>query len=231
MVGQSGEGVPPPESGQEARDTGIPVPLIAKTRLMRSRRQMYLQIVAGTVILACGIIIGAGATLLYLKDDIVRNPGPPPGDVARDIQARYGLTDEQTRKVEAAVKESGERMRTFFQGMKEKMDAESKQLSSAMKGILTSEQFKRWEMDLKSRRGRRPSRFGPGGPGSGGRPGGFHGPGSGGRPGSGGPGSGGRPDGRPGPDDKFRRDRFERPEFGPKPRGPAEPNSNVKDES
>ncbi len=90
------------------------VPPIAKTRLIRSRRQMYLQIVAATVILACGIIIGSGGALLHFKDDIVPDRLPPSREIARDIRTRYALTEEQTEKVEAAIGASSERMHTIF---------------------------------------------------------------------------------------------------------------------
>ena len=158
---------------------------VGKKRLSRGRRQMYLQIVAATVILACGIVIGSGAALLHFKDDIVPNRLPPPGDIVRDMRSRYDLTEEQAKKAEAALGASRERMHTIFEAMSEKMDAEFKELSSAMKGILTAEQFERWENDIKDRRRRGPGRFGSGrgGPGS--------------RPGSGGPGFG--PGGRGGP--------------------------------
>ena len=167
-------------------ESEAPIPSVGKKRLSRSRRQMYLQVAAATVILACGIVIGSGAALLHFKDDIVRDPWPPSRKIVDDMRARYGLTEEQTEKVEAALGDSRERMHTSFEGFREKMDAEFQELSSAMKGILTPEQFEQWEGDFKSRRRRRrgPGGFGPGGPGSG-RPGpGRFGPG---KPGPGGP--------------------------------------------
>ncbi len=194
-----------------------PVPPIAKTRLVRSRRQMCLQVVAATVILACGIVIGSGAAVLHFKDNIVPDRRPPLGDIVWDIRARYGLTEEQTEKVEAALGDSRERMNTLFEGFREKMDAEFQQLSSAMKDILTPEQFERWERDFKSRRGRGPGRFGPGRPGPGG-----------GRPGPGG-GRSGPGGGRPGPGDRYGPGRPDHKGFVPRDRsrpGP-EPNSGV----
>jgi len=194
MVDQSEESVPSP----------------VKIRPLRSRRQMYLQIAAASVILACGIVIGSGAAVLHFKDNIVPDRRPPLGDIVGDIKTRYDLTDEQTQKVETALGDSRERMRTLFEGFREKMDAEFKELSSAMKEILTPEQFERWESDFKARRrGPGPGRFGPGRPGPGGRfgPDGRHGPG--------GPG----PEGRPGPGRPGHRD------FGPRPRSAPEPNS------
>jgi len=145
------------------------VPSVEKKRLARGCRQMYLQVAAATVILACGIIIGSGAALLHFKDDIVPDRFPPPADIVRDIQARYGLTEEQAEKAKTAIAASSDRMHAIFEGVREKMDAEFKELSSAMKDILTPEQFERWERDFKSRRGRGPGRFGSGRPGPGGR--------------------------------------------------------------
>ncbi|UCF14478.1 MAG: hypothetical protein JSW59_13775 [Phycisphaerales bacterium] len=221
MVDQNVEGETPRNHGQaspehsrrDAGDAEVQVPAIAKTRLVRSRRQIYLQIVAATVILICGIIIGSGAALLRFKENIAPGPMPPPGRIADDMQERYGLTEEQTEKVKDVVRQSSERMRKLFEDFRPKMEAEFRQFSAAMKDTLTSEQFRQWERDFKSRRGRRPRRFGPGGPGPGGRPGGFRGPGPGGRPGG------------PGPDGKLRQGRHDRPGFRPGPRGPAEPNA------
>ena len=194
------------------------VPSVEKKRLARGRRQMYLQVVAATVILACGIIIGSGAALLHFKDDIVPDRFPPPGDIVRDIQARYGLTEEQAEKAKTAIAASSDRMHAIFEGVREKMDAEFKELSSAMKDILTPEQFERWERDFKSRRGRGPGRFGSGRPGPGG-----------GRPGSGRPGSGrpGRGGSRPGPEGRYDPGRPDRRGFGPRDRGRPDPNSGV----
>jgi len=208
-------------------ESEVPVPPIAKTRLVRSRRQMYLQIVAATVILACGVVIGSGAALLHFKDNIVPNRVPPPGDIVRDMRTRYDLTEEQAEETKAALKDSSERMRTIFQGMKEEMDAEFKELSSAMKVILTSEQFERWERDFKSRRGRGPGRFG-GRPGSGGRPGGPGRPGQGGRPGDfggTGPGGGRSRSGRPGTDGRSGEGRPDYRGLGPRSHRPQDPNS------
>ena len=148
-----------------------------------------------------------------------------------------------------AVKDSSERMRTIFTGIREKMDAEFKTLSAEMKDIFTAEQFKRWERDLTSRRRRGPGRFGPrrpgsGGPGPGGRPGGFGGSGPGGgrggrggsvrpdpngRPGGwpGGPGGGRSGPGRTDPNGRFGPGGREYQGFRQRPRGPAEPNSPV----
>ena len=189
------------------------VPPVGKKRLSRSRRQMYLQIAAATVILVCGIVIGSGSALLHFKDDIVPDRLPPSREIVRDMRARYDLTQEQAQKAEAALGDSRERMHSLFEGFSEKMEAEFKELSSAMKDILTPEQYERWENDFKDRRRRGPGRYGPGRPGPGGV-----------RPGAGRPGPGGD---RPGPGGRHGPGRPDRRGFGPRDRGRPDANSGA----
>lgn len=180
------------------------IPEPAKKLLSRSRRRMLLQLAAATMILVCGIVMGSGATLIHLKDRIIRDRRPPLGAIVWDIRTRYNLTEEQTEKVEKVLGQSREKMHELFMEFREKTEAGFKEISSAMKDILTPEQYEQWQNDFKSRRGPGPERFGPGGPGPGRR-----GPGGPGRFGAGKPGS-------PGPE--HRRQRPRRPDM-------AEPNS------
>lgn len=179
------------------------IPTSGKKRLLHRSKQIYLQIVVGIIILACGIVIGSGATFLQLKDRMmIPGPRPPLPDIVVDMQSRYDLTPEQTEKVEEILGKGRETMRTLFEESRQKIEAEFKKISLEMKEILSPEQYEQWEHDFKSRR-RGPGRFGPGGP----RPG----------PGEFGP-------GRPGPGRRGRG----RPERGgfrpPRPESP-EPNS------
>lgn len=180
-----------------------------KKRLSHRRKQIYLQIIAGIIILSCGIVIGSGATLLRLKDRvIIRGPRPPLPDIVEDIQSRYDLTHEQVEKVEDILGRSRETMRTIFDESREKAEAEFQRVSLEMKEVLSPEQYEHWENDFKSRR-RGPGRFGPGGPGPG-------------RPGGPGPGRFGS--GRPGPG-RFDPERPDRRRYEPTRPEPLEPNS------
>lgn len=151
------------------------IPPSGKKRLSHRKKQIYLQIIVAVIILSCGIVIGSGATLLRLKDRmIMRGPRPPLPAIVEDIQGRYGLTPEQTEKVEDILGKGRETMRTLFEESRQKIEAEFQKISIEMKEILSPEQYEHWENDFKSRR-RGPGRFGPGKPGPGrfgqGRPG------------------------------------------------------------
>lgn len=181
-------------------------PSSGKKLLSPRRKQIYMQIVVGLVILFCGLVIGAGGALMQMKDRVVpAGPRPPLDAIVDDIKARYDLTPEQTEKVEEVFGTQRKTMQTLFDQFGQKIDAEFQKLNTEMKKILSPEQYARWEHDFKSRR-RGPGRHGPG-PGPGGRPG---------RPRQRRPGPGG-------PDPEGRDFRVPGPEMPPPPE--PEPNS------
>ena len=49
-------------------ESATSIPPLGKKHLSHHRRQIYLQMVVGAIILFCGIVIGSGATFLHLKD-------------------------------------------------------------------------------------------------------------------------------------------------------------------
>ncbi len=103
-------------------------------------------------------------------------PGGQRGEAAKErlnkLAEELKLTDDQKTKVEAVLKEQQEKMRgsrdpnATPEERREKIKANREELSKKMKGILTAEQFAKWEKIPQGR--------GPGGPG---RPGGPGGPG------------------------------------------------------
>jgi hypothetical protein len=150
---------------EEARPS---IPSTGKKRLSRRGRQICLQVVVGMIILVCGVIIGSGAAVLRLKDEMVmrRGPFPPTRAVVDDMAARYDLTPEQIKQVEAAFEKSHEKLRTLIEESRRKNEAEFKTLSANIKKIFTPEQFERWEQDFKRRRRPGPPwERGPGRPG------------------------------------------------------------------
>jgi hypothetical protein len=155
---------------------------------------MWPVIALGLVILICGNIIGAGTAVLWLKQYLP--PRPPPDIVAAEritleMQDRYNLTEEQSRKVREIMQKSIEALDAIRRESQEQAEAQREKLRAEMKTVLAPDQFAQWLAhfeELGLRRGP------PGGPGGGmGRPG-MGGPGMGG-PGMGGPGMGGRPGG------------------------------------
>jgi len=146
-----------------------------------------MQALVAVVILASGIGIGTGGTILALQNRIlpvrVMPPGPRPGPDPNDIVNRwkddYGLNDKQAQRAkETLTKEFATiaELRAKFSAAEQQ---ERGKLADAMKKIMTSEQFTQWDNDLKkmvehmqrAREGRRGGRGGPRGERGPGRPG------------------------------------------------------------
>jgi len=185
-----------------------------------------MQVVVAGVILASGIGIGTGGTILALRDRIVPSmrllptnlppgPGPEPNDLVNRWRGDYSLSDKQAQqtldtltKQFAATRELRQKFFAAEQGEREKFAA-------AIKKILTPEQFAKWQQDLEER-AKHWQRMRP-----------FDGRGS----GRGGP-RGDRGPGRPKDPNERRWDGPPRPpmEFGGRrgdwpPRGPMDPNN------
>jgi hypothetical protein len=136
-------------------------PSSGKKRLSHRRKQIYLQIIAGAVILFCGIVIGSGTALLHLKDRVVmRGPSPALNSIVKDIRARYDLTQEQAEQVEDVFGGRRKTLQSLFEEIGQKIDTEFEELSVEMKEILSPEQYERWERDFRTRRRPGPRRRG-----------------------------------------------------------------------
>jgi hypothetical protein len=127
-----------------------------------NRRQLLMQAVVAGVILASGIGIGTGGTILALRDRIVPSirvlppnlppgPGPEPNDLVNRWRNEYGLSDKQRQqtldtliKQFAATRELRQKFFAAEQGEREKFAA-------AIKKIFNPEQFTKWQQALEER--------------------------------------------------------------------------------
>ncbi|MEN6424346.1 MAG: hypothetical protein ABFE13_03220 [Phycisphaerales bacterium] len=148
-------------------DPGKPEhPTVPHHRPPLSGRQIIAQIGVAAVILVSGIAIGGGGTILALKNRIVpvidtqiperSRSGPDVNELAKISgwlaerwKADYGLSDEQTQQVKETLAgefAAKERLHREFMAAEE---TQRQQLTVAMKGILTPEQFARWDADFR----------------------------------------------------------------------------------
>jgi len=130
------------------------------------RRQILAQIIVGAVILLSGIAIGGGGTILALKDRIIpvvrtrpltgKTGVQDPNEAARRsdwIAGRwkdeYGLSEEQMQRAKETLAKEFVATEKLWQKFREAEETQRQKFVLAMKGILTPEQFTRWEADFK----------------------------------------------------------------------------------
>lgn len=149
---------PKPE-GEPNRGTphpGPPHPLPHR-RPSLSRRQLLAQVVVAAVILVSGVGIGAGGTILALKGRIIPRvrwmptdpPGPEPNFIAARWKTEYGLSDKQEQQVRDALTKQFTSLRELRQKLFQAEQAERDKSTVSLKKILTSEQYAKWDQDMK----------------------------------------------------------------------------------
>ena len=68
-------------------------------------KQMLLRIICAVIILASGIVIGAGGTILLVKHRVIwiGHQHKNAADITKEISEKYGLNQQQTKQVEQII--------------------------------------------------------------------------------------------------------------------------------
>jgi hypothetical protein len=184
-----------------------------------TRQQILAQVIVSAVILVSGIVIGSGGTILALRDRIIppttttvvepndnrnRRVEGPANEIVAKWTTDYGLTETQAQQAKETLTNQFTAIHSLWTKLQEAEQAEREKFASAMKGILTEDQFTRWDADFR-RMVEHMQRMRPFDPGRGGR---------------GGPRPDWRPDRRMDPNDQRR---------GWRPGPPGDPNGMRRD--
>ncbi|MFH1022831.1 MAG: hypothetical protein V1809_05530 [Planctomycetota bacterium] len=136
----------------------------------RAPRRIWKMLLPGAIILICGVILGSGGTLLWLRHKMhqaIRDPHRMPAELTERIRTHLDLSEEQTAKIGKILRDRHDRlMRTHHQTFQAEIDG----MRADVAAELTPDQARRWNADFESIL--RFPRFPP--PPPGGMP--FHGP-------------------------------------------------------
>ncbi len=128
-------------------------------RLPLSRRQLLMQVVVAVVILGSGIGLGTSGTILALKNRMiprvrwmpVEPPGPEPNAIAARWKGAYSLSDKQALQVTDILTKQFTELRDIRQKLFQAEQAARDKSTASMKKVLTSEQYAKWDQDMKER--------------------------------------------------------------------------------
>lgn len=168
-------------------DSPRPSHPVAPHRVPPTRQQIFAQILVSAVILVSGVVIGSGGTILALRDRIIpartktvteqgsenrnhRAEGPA-GEIVSKWTVEYGLTEAQAQQARETLISQFMAIHDLWTKLQAAEQTEREKLGLAMKGILTEDQFTRWDadfrrmvQDMQRMRPFDPSRGGRGGP-------------------------------------------------------------------
>jgi len=122
-----------------------------------SRRQLLMQFMVAGVILVSGVGIGAGGSILAFKGRIVPRvrwmpvepPRAEPNFVVTRWKADYGLTERQAQQVTEILTKQFTDLRNLRQTLYQAEQAAREKSAASMKKVLNSEQYTKWDEDMK----------------------------------------------------------------------------------
>jgi hypothetical protein len=124
-------------------------------------KQMFLRIISAAIILASGIIIGAGGTILLVKQRVIwiGHKHKDAADITKEITEKYGLNQQQTKQVEQIIANAFEKKKLYDEETNNKRDADAQIIIAEMNDVLTPGQFERWNKDFQTMREKFKNRF------------------------------------------------------------------------
>ena len=112
----------------------------------------WLTLLMGAVLLVCGVVIGAGGTVLVVKNRMDQ-PGSAPEQFNRRLTERMtrdlDLTPEQSKQIRAVFDGHRDEMKSIREGVDEQMNVLRESMREEMSVILTPDQLSQWERRAK----------------------------------------------------------------------------------
>jgi hypothetical protein len=124
----------------ETPSSSLELPLPRKRRPWRS-------FLLGLIILFCGILIGAGITVILLQRVVlyaIHHPEEVPNRLTERLRNKLSLTDEQTKKVKAILTERQKALRELRRVMRPKVERELEHLREDVAAVLDKDQSHKW---------------------------------------------------------------------------------------
>ena len=119
-------------------------------------KQITLWIICAIVILASGIAIGTGGTMLLVKHRVIwiGRPHKDAAAIAKEISKKYDLNEQQAKQVEDIFNRAFEQKQLHREERDKQREQETQLLIAEMNDVLNREQFERWNRDFQELRGK-----------------------------------------------------------------------------
>jgi hypothetical protein len=111
------------------------------------KRRPWRSLMLGLVILFCGILIGAGITVITLHKVVVyaiHHPEQVPNRITERLRNKLSLSDEQAKKVKAVLVERHKAFLALRRVTRPKVDRELERLREEVAAVLDENQARKW---------------------------------------------------------------------------------------
>ena len=111
------------------------------------KRRFWRALLLGMVILLCGMLIGAGVTVIVLQKFVlyaIHHPEEVPNRVAERLRNKLSLSDEQAKKVKAILTERQKAFLVLRRMARPKVERELERLREEVAAVLDENQARKW---------------------------------------------------------------------------------------
>jgi hypothetical protein len=116
--------------------------------------KVFQHLLLGLIILVSGVIIGAGGTVLLVKQRVIgiSRPHKDANEITKIITEKYDLTPQQTTQVRELITNAFLKRKSYDDEENAKREADVQTLIADMKVVLTPQQFEQWNKDFLAMR-------------------------------------------------------------------------------
>lgn len=117
-----------------------------------SKKGRWRLLLAGVVILVCGIVIGSGLTIIVVRKMIInsmRHPERIPNRITRRMKRKLDLTDEQAQRVKETVARYMHQLERIRKESRPRVYRQLEMLKEEVAKILNEKQRKVWRKRFK----------------------------------------------------------------------------------
>jgi len=118
---------------------------------LRPRRR-WLPYVLGVVVFICGCIVGAGGTVLIIRQHLlhaVKHPEEAPPRITKAMRRHLGLSDSQAQEVEQIIRKHQKRLQSIRAEAQPQVVEVLRDVEAEVAEVLDDRQKEKWHTKLK----------------------------------------------------------------------------------
>lgn len=128
-------------------EPGTESPISSTNLGIAPKKRRWRAFFLGVVILVCGMVIGAGGTVVVMKHIIlhaIQHPEEAPQRITDRVRGRLDLTEAQATKVKAILAERQKKIQALRRQVQPEVEKELEKAKEDVAAVLNPDQAKKW---------------------------------------------------------------------------------------
>lgn len=132
-------------------DLSPPEEVNEHTRIFSAKKSSWRKVTLGLIILFCGILIGSGATVVYMRNNFLRSieRRPHPREIVDRMAQRLDLSTEQIAQVETIVEKRMQELHKIWEEGRPRVREQFDLMREEITAVLNEEQAEEWRSYIR----------------------------------------------------------------------------------